>query len=167
MPYRGFLTVRSHDWCVMAAQVEIVGPHGGEVVLPGPNEMRIVQDGASTGHRLGVGVITMAPRTPGPSAHRHDEHDEGFYVIAGTPRFTDHDGVGHDAPAGTWILAPRGAAHSFANPGEQQAIILNTFTPDRYLQYFRDARELIDSEQGLTPEAASAVRERYATHAAE
>jgi hypothetical protein len=39
------MTVHSHESSAqMPAQVEIVGPHGGEVVLPGPNGMRIVFD---------------------------------------------------------------------------------------------------------------------------
>ena len=151
----------------MPARVEIVGPRDGELVIPGPNEMRIVQDGSSTEHRLGVGVITMAPRTPGPSAHWHAEHDEGFYVVSGTPQFTVEDGTRHDAPAGTWILAPRGAAHSFANPGDEQAVILNTFTPDRYVRYFRDTRDLLESGRPPSAEAVDAVRERYATYPAD
>ena len=151
----------------MPKRVEIVSPQEGEPVIPGPSAMRIVQDGTSTEHRLGVGVITMDPRTPGPPAHWHAKHDEGFYVIAGTPRFTDENGVGHDTPAGTWVMVPCGAAHTFANPGDEEAVILNTFTPDHYVQYFRDARELMDSGEPLTPEAMADVRGRYSTYPAE
>jgi quercetin dioxygenase-like cupin family protein len=50
--------------------------------------MRILEDGRSTGHRLGVGEITLAPHTEGPPQHRHARHDEGFYVVAGTVHFT-------------------------------------------------------------------------------
>ncbi|CAM5234031.1 cupin domain-containing protein [Streptomyces violaceorubidus] len=33
----------------------------------------------------------LAPHTPGPPQHRHARHDEGFYVISGTVRFTVGD----------------------------------------------------------------------------
>ena len=35
----------------------IVGPDGGDVVRLGPITMRILEDGGTTGHRLGIGEI--------------------------------------------------------------------------------------------------------------
>jgi hypothetical protein len=52
-----------------------------------------------------------------------------------------------------------------ANPGDEPAIILNTFTPDFYVDYFRDLSELVASGQ-MTPEAILAVMARYATYPA-
>src|ERR1700722_14976228 len=68
--------------------VSIVGPEAGHTVLSGPTQMRILEDGSHTAHRLGLGEITIAPRTEGPPQHRHAQHDEGFYVLSGTVRFT-------------------------------------------------------------------------------
>ena len=42
-------------------------------------------------------------------------------------------------------------------------MLLNTFTPDLYVQYFRDLRDMIADGQELTPEAAVQVMSRYAT----
>ena len=50
--------------------VSVVGPNDGEVVLSGPIQMRILEDGCTTGHRLGLGEITIAPHTEGPPQHR-------------------------------------------------------------------------------------------------
>jgi quercetin dioxygenase-like cupin family protein len=61
-------------------EVSIVGPGEGEVALSGTTQMRILEDGRTTSHRLGVGEITIAPRTEGPPQHQHARHDEGFYV---------------------------------------------------------------------------------------
>jgi mannose-6-phosphate isomerase-like protein (cupin superfamily) len=149
----------------------IVGPDGGEIVRLGPATVRILEDGATTGHRLGIGEITVAPHSSGPPQHRHARHDEGFYVVSGTARFTIGATV-HDAPAGTLAMIPPGAPHTFANPGDEPLVLLNTFTPDLYVQYFRDLRELADSgsDSGLgaggAPLAADAVARvmsRYAT----
>ena len=119
----------------------IVGPDGGEIVRLGPATVRILEDGATTGHRLGIGEITVAPHSSGPPQHRHARHDEGFYVVSGTARFTIGATV-HDAPAGTLAMIPPGAPHTFANPGDEPLVLLNTFTPDLYVQYFRDLGEL-------------------------
>ena len=42
--------------------VPLVGPDGGELVRPGPVQIRIVEDGTTTTHRLGLAEI------------RHDQH---------------------------------------------------------------------------------------------
>ena len=47
----------------------IVGPDGGDVVRLGPATVRILEDGSTTGHRLGIGEITIAPHTEGPPQH--------------------------------------------------------------------------------------------------
>jgi quercetin dioxygenase-like cupin family protein len=143
-------------------EVSIVGPHQGEIALSGPTRMRILEDGRTTSHRLGIGEITIAPHTDGPQQHRHAQHDEGFYVVSGTARFTVGEAT-HDAPAGTLVMVPPGAPHTFANVSDEPAVLLNTFTPDLYVQYFRDLQDMIASGQPMTDEATAAVMARYAT----
>jgi quercetin dioxygenase-like cupin family protein len=143
-------------------EVSIVGPAGGEMIHLGPAQMRILEDGRSTAHRLGVGEITLAPHTDGPPQHRHAAHDEGFYVVSGTVRFTVAE-TSYDAAAGAFVMIPPSAPHTFANRGDQPAVLLNTFTPDLYVQYFRDLRDMIAAGQELTPEATIQAMSRYAT----
>ena len=147
------------------AGVSVTGPDGGEPIQLGPVRMRILEDGSTTGHRLGMGEITLAPHASGPPQHRHARHDEGFYVVSGTARFTVGETV-HDAPAGTLVMIPPGAPHTFANPTGETTVILNTFTPDLYVSYFRDLRDMIAAGQELTPEATIAAMSRYATEPA-
>ena len=80
-------------------QVSIVGPDGGEVALQGPTRLRILEDGSTTAHRLGIAEITIAPHIAGPPQHRHGRHDEGFYVVAGTARFTVGEETSRRRPA--------------------------------------------------------------------
>ena len=146
-------------------KASITGPGGGDIIHLGPTTMRILEDGSTTGHRLGMGEITVAPHSGGPPQHRHARHDEGFYVVSGTARFT----VGadsYDAPAGSLAMIPPGAPHTFANPGDEPLVLLNTFTPDLYVQYFRDLRSMLEQGAALTPEATVAVMSRYATEPA-
>ena len=148
------------------AKESIVGPDGGDVIRLGPATVRIIEDGSTTGHRLGIGEITVAPRSAGPPQHRHARHDEGFYVVSGTARFT----IGaetYDAPAGTLAMIPPGAPHTFANPGDEPLVMVNTFTPDLYVQYFRDLRQMAAAGEAPTPEAIARVMSRYATEVAD
>jgi mannose-6-phosphate isomerase-like protein (cupin superfamily) len=144
------------------SDVSIVGPDDGDIVLSGPTQMRILEDGSHTAHRLGLGEITIAPHTEGPPQHRHAQHDEGFYVLSGTVRFTVGT-TSHDVGAGTLVMVPPGAPHTFANPADVPAVILNTFTPDLYVQYFRDLRDMIAAGHPLSPAVIEDVMARYAT----
>ena len=146
-------------------EVSIVGPDGGEAIPLGPTVMRIMEDGRHTGHRIGIGELTVAPHTQGPPQHRHAAHDEGFYVVSGTARFTVGDQT-YDAPAGTLAMIPPGAPHTFANPGDEPLVMLNTFTPDLYVQYFRDLRAMIEAGEAFTPESTVNVMRRYETEPA-
>jgi len=145
--------------------VAITGPGDGEAVQLGPIRLRILENGSTTGHRLGMAEITVPPHTDGPPQHRHARHDEGFYVVSGTARFTVGE-ASNDAPAGTLVMVPPGAPHTFANRGDVPAILLNTFTPDLYVQYFRDLQDMISAGQPLTPEKTIEVMARYATEPA-
>jgi quercetin dioxygenase-like cupin family protein len=143
-------------------QVAIIGPDDGNAIQLGLVRMRILEDGSTTDHRLGMGEITLPAHTDGPPQHRHASHDEGFYVVSGEATFTVGDET-YDAPAGTFVMVPPGAPHTFANHGEGPVVLLNTFTPDLYVQYFRDLGDMIAAGQPLTPESTIETMSRYAT----
>ncbi|MFJ3221570.1 cupin domain-containing protein [Kitasatospora sp. NPDC086801] len=145
--------------------VSVVAPGDGETIVLGTTRMRVLEDGSHTGHRLGMTESVLAPHTPGPPQHRHARHDEGFYVLSGTVRFTvgDRD---HDATAGTFVMVPPGAPHTFANVTDQSAVMLSVFTPDLYVQYFRDLQSMTADGGALTPEAGLRTMSRYATEPA-
>jgi mannose-6-phosphate isomerase-like protein (cupin superfamily) len=143
-------------------KVKVTHPDGGDVIQLGPARMRILEDGTTTDHRLGMGEITLPPHTDGPPQHRHARHDEGFYVVSGAASFTVGD-ASFVASAGTLVMVPPGAPHTFANPGDEVAVLLNTFTPDLYVHYFSDLRDMIASGQSLTPQVIVEAMANYAT----
>ncbi|MEU5951184.1 cupin domain-containing protein [Streptomyces sp. NPDC047525] len=148
-----------------APAVSVVGPGEGETIVLGTTRLRVLEDGSNTGHRIGLAESVLAPHTPGPPQHRHAQHDEGFYVVSGTVRFTVGE-QDYDATAGTLVMVPPGAPHTFANTTGQPAVMVSTFTPDLYVQYFRDLQAMIAGGQALTPEATAQVMSRYATEPA-
>ncbi|MFH9424012.1 cupin domain-containing protein [Streptomyces sp. NPDC017529] len=145
--------------------VSVIGPDDGETIVLGTTRMRVLEDGSNTGHRLGATESVLAPHTPGPPQHRHAQHDEGFHVLSGTVRFTVGDEE-FDATAGTFVLVPPGAPHTFANITDQPAVMLSIFTPDLYVQYFRDLRNTIAAGRALSPQAHIRTMRRYATEPA-
>jgi mannose-6-phosphate isomerase-like protein (cupin superfamily) len=143
-------------------ELSVVPPDGGEVIELGPARIRILEDGVTTAHRLGIVEIRLAPHCDGPLQHRHAQHDEGFYVVSGTARFTVGSTV-YEAPPGTLVMVPPGVPHTFANPGDEPLVMVNTFTPDLYVRYFRDLRDTVAAGRKLTLAATTEVMSRYAT----
>lgn len=145
--------------------VSVVGPGDGETIVLGSTRMRVLEDGSHTGHRLAIAESVLAPHTQGPPQHRHARHDEGFYILSGTVRFTVGDEF-YDATEGTLVMVPPGAPHSFANLTGRPAVMLSTFTPDLYVQYFRDLLNTLTGGRPLTPQANIDAMRRYATEPA-
>lgn len=148
------------------SSISVVQPGEGEHVNLGLTTMHILEDGSTTDGRIGIAVSTLAPHTNGPPQHVHGRHDEGFYVISGTVRFTSGHTV-HDAPAGSLVLIPPGAGHTFENASDEAAVMLSTFSPSFYVQYFRDLAEMIASGQAMTPESVGEIMSRYTTEPAQ
>lgn len=147
-------------------EVVIVAPGAGEEIALGPIRFTTIEDGSSTGRRLGLALIRIPPRTSGPPPHWHARHDEGFYVIAGTAHFLTASGE-QAAPAGTLAVVPPGAVHTFANRSDEECVLLNTFTPDLYVQYFRDLAAAQTGGEPLGGERILEIMQRYWTYPAD
>lgn len=86
-------------------------------------------------------------------------------MVSGELRFTVGE-RSYDAGPGTLVMVPPGAPHAFENAGEVPAVLLTTFTPDLYVDYFRELRSLVQSGAKLTDEAVAQVMTHYATEPA-
>jgi mannose-6-phosphate isomerase-like protein (cupin superfamily) len=140
----------------------VVDGAAGETLTAGPLRLRVLEDGGRTGHRLALVELTIPPGIAGPPQHLHREHDETFYVLSGTPTFTCGTDETHAQP-GTLVTAAIGVPHTFANPGAEPAVLLCTFSPDLYVDYFRELARLAHGPTGLDPVAVGQLMRRYAT----
>ena len=144
--------------------VKFTAPGKGEQFPAGPVRFRILDDGLEVDKRFGVAECQLAPGWPGPPQHIHREHDEMFYVLTGTVRFTSgiQDVL---ASEGSLVTAPIGEPHTFGNADpDAPASILCTVVPERYLGYFRDLQSLHPGPDGmLVPAEVVEVMARYAT----
>ncbi len=66
----------------------------------------------------------------GPDPHAHDDHIDAFYVLEGEPQFLLGDDTVRLGP-GSFVAAPIGFTHTFANPGPDRARLLNIHAPSR------------------------------------
>ena|SRR5689334_2239665 len=128
--------------------VTVLLPREGRTILLGPIQMIVQEDGTKTRGTLGIAEFTVPPRAATPPPHIHHAHEEGFYVLEGELEFL----AGMEtlrACAGTFVMVPIGARHTFSNPTDKPARFLNTFSPPRYLHYFEEMSKLI--QEGVVP----------------
>jgi quercetin dioxygenase-like cupin family protein len=64
----------------------------------------------------------------GPDPHSHEDHIDSFYVLDGEADFFV-DGEWHRLGAGSFVAAPLGETHTFANRDGQYARLLNIHAP--------------------------------------
>jgi mannose-6-phosphate isomerase-like protein (cupin superfamily) len=124
--------------------------------------MFVQEDGTHTRGTLGVAEFIVPPHAPTPPPHIHHAHEEGFYVLEGELEFL----VGTRtmrARAGTFVMVPVDALHTFSNPTDRPARFLNTFTPPRYIHYFEEMSELIQRGGQLNAPEFAELMARYDT----
>ena len=118
-----------------------VGPNDGKA-LPNPIGGRMVVKvrDEDTGGGYSVHDNTIPPGSPGPLPHIHRNHDEAFYVLEGelTVRVGPRKIM---APAGSFVVVPRGAVHQPSNPGTEPARVLLIFSPAGMDHFFEEAAE--------------------------
>jgi quercetin dioxygenase-like cupin family protein len=70
----------------------------------------------------------IGPGFEGPDPHSHDDHVDSFYVLEGEVDFFA-DGEWVRLPARSFVAAPIGVTHAFANRDGQHARVLNIHAP--------------------------------------
>jgi quercetin dioxygenase-like cupin family protein len=111
---------------------DLTNPIGGAMVVKVRDE--------HTADAYSVHDNTIPPGSPGPRPHIHRRHEETFYVLEGelTVRVGARKIV---APAGSFVVVPRGVVHQPSNPGAEPARVLLVFSPAGMDGFFEAAAE--------------------------
>ena len=121
-----------------------VGPDDGKA-LPNPigGAMVVKIRDEDTAGAYSVHDNTIPPGSPGPRPHIHRRHEEAFYVLEG--QLTVRVGPRTiTAPAGSFVVVPRGTVHQPSNPGTQPTRVLLVFSPAGLERLFEKAVEWRD-----------------------
>jgi quercetin dioxygenase-like cupin family protein len=118
-----------------------VGPADGKA-LPNPIGGRMVAKirDKDTAGAYSIHDNTIPPGSPGPRPHIHRHHEEAFYVLEG--KLTVRVGPRTiTAPAGSFVVVPRGVVHQPSNPGSEPTRVLLIFSPAGMDHFFEEAAE--------------------------
>jgi len=132
----------------MLMSVIVLEARKGRMIPLGSIRMYVQEDGAHTRETLGVAEFEVPVHALTPPPHIHHVHEEVFYVLEGELEFLAGAQTVR-ASAGTFVMVPIGALHTFSNPTEKPSRFLNTFTPPRYIHYFEEMSQFLQA--GVVP----------------
>jgi quercetin dioxygenase-like cupin family protein len=120
----------------VSSRLVAVEPGAGELVNLGGLGVHFKIGGAETAGSIAVVEHPMEARRLVPP-HTHTKEDELSYVIEGTigARIGDEIAV---LEAGSYIFKPRGVKHTFWNPTDQPARLLEMIVPAGFEVYFAE-----------------------------
>lgn len=118
-----------------------VRPDDGKA-LPNPigGRMMLKVRDRDTGGSFSVHDNIIPAGSPGPLPHLHRNHEETFYVLEGelTVRVGERSIT---APAGSFVVIPRGVVHQPSNPAAEPTRVLLIFSPSGMEHFFEEAAE--------------------------
>ena len=106
----------------------VLGPGEGRAYALGAMSAVFKADEAETDATYSISEWFLAPDSSGPGPHSHTDHDDIFYVIEGTMSLLVGDDW-IDAGVGSFVRAPAGTIHDFANRTHARAGVLNIYIP--------------------------------------
>jgi mannose-6-phosphate isomerase-like protein (cupin superfamily) len=139
-------------------QAVVVPPGQGDLVNLGGLGVHFKIDGAQTGGRFSIVEHPIEARRLIPP-HVHSNVDEYSFVIEGVVGARIGDEIVEGGP-GTYIVKPRNVPHTFWNPTDQPARLLEIISPAGFENYFRELGKMIE-DGTFSPEARAEAAARY------
>ena len=137
----------------------IVGPRDGRLGILGGIGVRFMVDGTESGGGFALVEHPMEPRALAAPMHRHTREDEYSFVLEGRVG-ADLGGEIVYGEVGDLIFKPRGQWHTFWNPGDEEASLLEIISPAGFEKYFDELTELF-ADGKPQPEKIGPIAERY------
>jgi mannose-6-phosphate isomerase-like protein (cupin superfamily) len=138
---------------------KVIGPTDGKAGMLGGIGVRFMIDGSESDERFSLVEHPMPPRSLAAPLHRHLREDEYTFVLKGNVGCLLGDEVLVAGP-GDLVYKPRNQWHTFWNPGDEPARILEIISPAGFERFFD---ELVDMGGAMNAEPAQfgALAARY------
>ena len=141
---------------------QVIKRDEGEHVSLGGADVIFKIDAETTGGAFSICETTAEPGRLIPP-HLHDTEDEFSYVVEGRIGVLIGDEE-YVAEAGSWVIKPRGIAHTYWNPGPEPARLIEIISPPGFEGFFRDLSRLLDANGPPDFTEITATAARYHHH---
>jgi mannose-6-phosphate isomerase-like protein (cupin superfamily) len=138
-----------------------IGPGDGERADFPNLGNRYILRGEDTGRGFALVEHEIPPRRLAAPLHTHEREDEYSFVLSGRVGVLVGDEEAEAGP-GELVAKPRGISHSFWNPGDEPARLLELISPAGFERYFEELAPLLSADGPPDLEALAAIRVRYA-----
>jgi mannose-6-phosphate isomerase-like protein (cupin superfamily) len=125
--------------------MSILSVDDGEFLDFGFSSLRILLRAEETGGAFGLTEQTLEAGTLAGPSHTHANEIGFFYVLDGQIGVQLGEGVLVAGPHCT-VSVPAGMRHTFWNPGDVPARVLELFTPAGFERWFEDLARLISQD---------------------
>jgi len=136
---------------------KVLGPTDGEQGWLGGIEVRLMAEAGETGGGFSLVEHPMPARSLAAPLHRHSREDEYSYVLEGRLG-ADLGGEVLYGEVGDLVFKPRDQWHTFWNPGDEPARILEIISPGGFEGYFA---QMLRSEGPPDPAAIAQLAASY------
>jgi mannose-6-phosphate isomerase-like protein (cupin superfamily) len=150
-----------------AQEVIVIGPGDGKAVQRPSSEQTVIKVAEAETHGAYALRENVVPAgASGVPFHIHRDAEEAFYVLTGELTVYVEDRT-LTAPAGSFVLVPRGTVHSLANWGAEPVRSLTIISPAWVSRWVEEESELLRSANTRDPDASqvkalrTALYERY------
>ena len=123
----------------------VLGPGDGTSLDFGFSSLRVLLRSEDTDGAFGVTEQPLEPHVLAGPLHIHAHEVGFFYVLEGTIGVQVGDDV-ITAATGSVVGVPRGTRHTFWNPGDVSARVLEVFAPGGFERWFEDLSRLINED---------------------
>jgi len=130
----------------------------GRLVSMGGIGVKFKITGEETGHAFSIVEHPLEPRTLVPH-HIHHDTDEYSYVVEGQFGARVGDEI-FLADPGDYVLKPRGIPHTFWNPTDKPARLVEIISPAGFEKFFAEAGELFKNTRP-DPAKIQALSSKY------
>jgi mannose-6-phosphate isomerase-like protein (cupin superfamily) len=138
-----------------------IGPGDGERADFPSLGTRYILRGEDTGRRFALIEHEIPPRRLAAPIHTHEHEDEYSFVLSGRVGVQVGDEEAEAGP-GELVVKPRGIPHSFWNPGDEPARLLELISPAGFERYFEELAPLLAGDGPPDFAALAVIRDRYA-----
>jgi len=140
----------------------VITPGQGQSVSIGPTQTTFFLRSQQTEGRYSLVEHTFPPQFAGPPPHIHRHYDHAWYVLEGAVQLTCGDRI-VTASEGTFVLVPKGIAHTFSNPAAVPAHMLEIDTPGGFEPYFEELAAAIPEGAPVDPAVVVAIQRKHDT----
>lgn len=147
-----------------ASGVIVLGPGDGKAVERPSSEQTVIKVAEAETHGAYALRENVVPAgSSGVPFHIHRDAEEAFYVLTGELTVYAADRT-LAAPAGSFVLVPRGVIHSLANWGADAVRSLTIISPAWVSRWIEEESELLRSASHGAPDASQSTALRTAMY---